>query len=64
LHGRIKEDRSSLPDVVHDHESFTFEDDLEFTVETTSCQDNDNIYTEAQINNEGPAQSSRREMKC
>lgn len=64
LHGRIKEDRSSLPDIVHDHESLTFETSSSFIVETSSCQDNDRIYTEAQINSESPAQSSRREMNC
>ena len=64
LHGRIKEDRNNLPDAVLDHEKTSFEFSSEFTVETNNCQDNDMIYTEAQINNESPAQSSRREMNC
>jgi hypothetical protein len=64
LYGRIKEDRTGLPDVVHDEESRKFENDLSYTVQTTTCQDDDHIYTEAQINNERPTQSSRREMNC
>jgi hypothetical protein len=64
LHGRIKEDRNSLPDVVHDHESITFTRDSGGEVRTTTCQDGDAIYMESQINNEGPYQSDRKTMAC
>lgn len=64
LTGRIKEDRNNLPDVVHDTESLEFTDDRSSTVDTKTCQDGDAIYTEAQINSESPAQSSRRTMHC
>ncbi|MDQ1306260.1 MAG: hypothetical protein QG671_2092 [Actinomycetota bacterium] len=64
LHGRIKEDRGYQPDVVHDTESVRFTGSKSITVRTSGCQDDDHIYTEAQINGETPAQSSRREMQC
>jgi hypothetical protein len=64
LHGRIKEDRNNLPDIVHDTESDRFTDDIFPTVSTSTCQDDDDIYIEAQINTESPAQSSRVEMNC
>ncbi|MDG4795427.1 hypothetical protein [Micromonospora sp. WMMD1082] len=64
LYGRIKEDRNNLPDVVHDTESITFTHSNSSTVSTSTCQNGDMIYIEAQINNETPAQSSGREMHC
>jgi hypothetical protein len=64
LYGRLKEDRPTLPDTVHDTESFTFTNTDEDSVITSTCQDGDDLYTEAQINKESPLQSSRREMSC
>jgi hypothetical protein len=64
LHGRIKEDRNNLPDVVHDHESVNFTKDARDQVNTTTCQDGDRIYVEAQINNESPSQSAGIIMNC
>lgn len=64
LYGRIKEDRSGFPDVVHDTESFSFTSSKDDYVQKTTCQNGDAIYIEAQINSESPAQSSRRTQSC
>lgn len=64
LYGRLKEDRSGVPDVVLDTESVRFTGDAGDHVTTVSCQDGDLIYSEAQINSESPTASSRREMNC
>jgi hypothetical protein len=64
LYGRIKEDRTAFPDVVHDTESFTFTGSKSDYVEKQTCQNNDSIYIEAQIDSEAPAQSSRRTQHC
>jgi hypothetical protein len=64
LYGRIKEDRTGFPDVVHDTESISFTRSGRDDVVTSTCQNGDDIYTEGQINGEVPAQSSRREMRC
>lgn len=66
LYGRLKEDRSSTPDVVLDTESVTFKNKgtTGDHVTTSSCQNGDLIYSEAQINSETPTTSSRREMSC
>ncbi|MEQ4305083.1 hypothetical protein ABNF97_27505, partial [Plantactinospora sp. B6F1] len=64
LWGRIKEDRNNQPDVTHDQESVTFTNDRSETVSTTTCQDDDTIYIESQINSEPANQSSGRTMNC
>lgn len=64
LYGRLKEDRSSAPDVVLDTESITFRNKgtTGDHVTTSSCQNGDLISSEAQINSETPTTSSRRQM--
>jgi hypothetical protein len=64
LYGRIKEDRPFMPDAVHATDFFWFRDDMGKRVSKRTCQDDDAIYIESQIDGGKPAQSARREMHC
>lgn len=66
IYGKIKEDRSGLPDPTHDTESFFFTGSGDSsTVDTVTCQDGDDIYIEADISGlSGNDQSPRRNMNC
>jgi hypothetical protein len=66
IYGKIMEDRSGLPDVQHDIESFYFTGSGgQSTVDTVTCQDGDDIYIEADISGlSGNDQSARRNMDC
>lgn len=61
--GKIKEDRSGLPDPTHDTESFAYIGTESDFIATVTCQDGDDIYIEAN-NDDDNEQSGRRNMSC